>query len=66
MKAKNKKRGRPLESPLPRDTLINLRLNSREAECLQMYSWRYDVSMSEVIRQALMILSIIPENTVHK
>ena len=59
-----KKQGRPLESPLPRDVVINLRLNSLEDECLSSYAWRYDQSVSEVIRQALMVLSIIPTNPI--
>ena len=56
-----KKKGRPLASPLPRDNFVSLRLNSVEAKALNDYAWRYDMSMGEVIRQALMILSVIPE-----
>ena len=54
--------GRPLSSPEVRDNVIGLRLNDTEVRSLSNYGWRYDLSMSEVIRQSLMILSIIPDN----
>ena len=57
-----KLKGRPLESPLPRDQVITLRLNSKELESLNTYAFRYDQSISDVIRDALMILSVIPTN----
>ena len=56
------KKGRPLESPLPRDQIVTLRLNATELKSLQDYCERYDQSHSEVIRSALMILSVIPDN----
>lgn len=58
----SKKRGPKLQSPLVRDEVITLRLNKKEQECLNAYAWRYDQSVSDVIRQTLMILSIIPES----
>ena len=61
-KLMKKKMGRPLASPEPRGELCALRLNSTEFDCLNTYAWRYDQSVSDVIRQALMILSIIPES----
>ena len=64
MSTKKKRKGRPLSSPMPRDNLIGVRLNDKEVECLSSYAWRYDISLSEVIRQALEILSVIPENYV--
>ena len=54
--------GRPLESPLPRECQVTFRLNSRELECLEAYAFRYDQSVSDVIRDCLEILSIIPTN----
>ena len=60
--SKKRSRGRPLSSPLVRDQCVNIRLNSREFECLQNYTWRYDLSVSELIRQLLMIHSVIPDN----
>lgn len=56
------KLGRPLASPLPRDENVNIRLNSREKECLDLWCWRYDLSASECIRQLMMIHSVIPES----
>ena len=58
----SKRKGRPLSSPLPRDQVVTLRLNRKELECLEAYCFRYDTSFSETIRQALQILSVIPEN----
>ena len=57
-----KKRGRKLTSPEIRDNLITIRLNETELKCLTQYCWRYDVSMSETIRDALEILGILPVN----
>ena len=57
-----KKKGRPLATPQVRDNLVTIRLNSKELEALQMYAWRYDQSMSDVLRDSLMILSIIPDD----
>ena len=56
-----KKIGRPLETPFVRDKIITFRLNKREDECLSGWCERYDVSPSDVIRECLMILSVIPE-----
>ena len=56
------KKGRPLSSPLPRDQVVTLRLNTKEQECLDNYCYRYDISISEVIRQLLMLHSVIPDN----
>ena len=59
---KKKKLGRPLSSPLPRNNVVGLRLNDLELECLARYAWRYEASsLQDVIREALMILSVIPE-----
>lgn len=61
-----KKQGRPLESPEPRENLIAVRLNNTELEALNSFAWRYDTSVSDVIRDSLMLLSIIPDNPTHK
>ena len=58
------KMGRPLQSPLPRNDSVTIRLNETEMECLQRYCWRYDRSVSDVIRDALMVLSVIPDNPI--
>ena len=57
-----KKKGRPIESPMPRDSVIGIRMNDTEVKCLSDYAWRYEMSMSEVVRQSLELLSIIPVN----
>lgn len=57
-----KKLGRPLASPEPRENLVTIRLNSTELKALTDYSWRYDTSVSDVIRDSLMLLSVIPDN----
>jgi hypothetical protein len=62
MTKKKIKRGRPLASPEIRDQIFQLRLNETELQSLATFSWRYDKSMSEVVRDALMILSVIPES----
>ena len=56
------KKGRPLDSPLVRDQVVTVRLNSKEFTAIESYCYRYDVSISETIRQSLMVLSVIPEN----
>lgn len=58
----SKRKGRPRSSPLPRTEFISLRLNNLELKSLQDYCERYDLSHSEVIRSALMLLSVIPDN----
>ena len=58
---KKKKQGRPLVTPEPREHSVTIRLNSTELRCLESYVWRYDTSMSDVLRDSLMLLSIIPQ-----
>lgn len=63
MPQKNKKKkGRPLSTPLARGNVIGLRLNDVETRALANYAWRYDLSMSDVIRESLMILNVIPDS----
>ena len=57
-----KKKGRPLSSPEVRDNIVSLRLNSTELDALNQYCERYDTSTSVVIRDALMVLSVIPDD----
>ena len=57
---KNKK-GRPLDTPLVRDHVLGIRLNDQELKALSTYCWRYDKSYSEVIRDSLQLLSVIPD-----
>ena len=59
---KKNKKGRPRTTPQTRDNLVGVRLNDLELECLSRYAWRYEQSVSDVIRDALMLLSVIPEN----
>ena len=59
---KNKKKGRPLQSPEVRDNVLSLRLNSTELNALNIYCERYDTKASVVIRDALMVLSVIPSD----
>ena len=58
----SKKKGRPLDSPKVRDNIVSLRLNSTELDALSRYCFRYDTSASVVIRDALMVLSVIPDD----
>jgi len=57
-----KKKGRPLSSPEVRDNIVSIRLNSTELDALSRYCNRYDTSASDVIRDALMVLSVIPDD----
>jgi len=59
--SKNKK-GRPLSSPLVRDNIVTFRLNSKELDALNNWTWRYDVGISNTLRDLLMIHSIIPDS----
>lgn len=59
-----KKAGRPLDSPEPRDQKVDFRLNKTEYDCLTQWCWRYDMSVSDCIRDLMMIHSIIPENPI--
>ena len=56
------KLGRPLMSPEPRSTNVVFRLNPTEYKALESAAWRYDVSTSQIIRDALMVLGVIPDN----
>lgn len=53
-----KKRGRPLKGLGPLDCSISIRLSERERENLLHWCWRFDESPSDVVRDALRLLSI--------
>ena len=59
---KKKKKGRPLASPEVRDNIVAIRLNSTELDALNSYCFRYDTTYSVVLRDLLMIMSVIPDN----
>ena len=49
-------------SPEARCTNVVFRLNPTEYKALEQAAWRYDVSTSQIIRDALEVLGIIPTN----
>lgn len=53
-----KKRGRPLKQETPLEVQISIRLTDREAQNLAMYAWRHEMTMADVVRDALSVLSI--------
>lgn len=61
LKAKGKKLGRRLLREQPLTENLNVRLTPTDMEVLRNYCWRHDLSASHVIRDALAILSIIPD-----
>ena len=61
-KIKNpKKLGRRLSREQPLSEQLNVRLTSTDMEILRDYCFRYDVTASHVIRDALAILCIVPD-----
>ena len=58
----SKKLGRPLATPEPRDNSVTIRLNSKELKNLEDWCWRYDLSISDCLRDSLMILGVIPDD----
>jgi hypothetical protein len=54
----SRKKGRPLKGHAPLDVSLTIRLSEREAQNLAYYAFRHDMSMGDVIRDALDILSI--------
>jgi len=59
--AKKKKVGRPLRRHSPATEKLTVRLTEHEMETLRRYCWRHDLSASFVVRDALAILSVIPD-----
>ena len=56
------KKGRPSATPEVRENIVAIRLNSTELDALNSYCFRYDTSISDVLRDALMVLSVIPDD----
>ena len=64
MRNTKKKRGRKLASPQPRDNVVSVRFNDTELHALNTYCFRYDTSLSDVIRDALDVVGVIPTNPI--
>ena len=56
------KNGRPLSSPLLRQNRVDFRLNDVELNSLKSYAQRYEMSVSDVIRECLETLAVTPSN----
>jgi hypothetical protein len=52
------KLGRPLKGNEALSDSFTFRLSERECQCLRDYAWRHDQAPSDVIREALSLLSI--------
>ena len=55
---KQAKRGRPLKGAAPLNASISVRMTERERDNLLTWCWRYEESPSDVVREALRVLSI--------
>ena len=55
---KQLKRGRPLKGREALSDSFTFRLSERECQNLRDYAWRHDQAPSDVIREALSLLSI--------
>ena len=44
-----------------RDCYVGFKLTEAERDALNRYAWAYHRSVSEIIRESLMTLSVIPE-----
>lgn len=61
MMAGKNKVGRPLRRQAPSTEKLSVRLNENEMLVLRDYCWRYDVSASDVVRDALAVMGVIPD-----
>ena len=61
MAKKKNKVGRPLRRHSAATDKLSVRLTEHEMEVLRNYCWRHDLSASHVVRDALAILSVIPD-----
>jgi hypothetical protein len=52
--------GRPLKHQEVMDESVTFRLSEREKQVLKDYCWRYDMSPSDVVRDALRVLGVVP------
>ena len=59
--AKKKKVGRPLRRQSPAVEKLSVRLTTQEMLVLREYCWRFDMSPSDVVRNALAITGAIPD-----
>ena len=60
-KKKRKFKGRPPLRSVRSDYRLSVRLTPIEEVILKEYAWRYEQSPSDVVRNALAILGIIPD-----
>ena len=61
-KRRKKRVGRPqLPKGEQRSEYFTIRLTEHELESLRTHCWRYDISTGHCIREALKILSILPD-----
>lgn len=58
---KKKKLGRRLLREQPLSQHLNVRLTPSEMQVLRDYCWRYDCSASDIVRDSLAILGVIPD-----
>ena len=61
-----KRLGRPTTTPEARTNIVGVRLNDTELKAFTDWCFRYDISLSDCIREALTILSVIPDNPKQK
>ncbi len=59
-----KKVGRPCATVMPREEKITVRFNTHEINSLTGYAARYGKSVSDVVRESLEIMSVIPNTAV--
>ncbi len=50
--------GRPSRKDIPSTHHLTLRLTDAELEMINLYSWRYEQSKSEVVRMCLDVLGV--------
>ena len=60
MTSSHMKAGRPMRADDVSEKRVSFRLSPHEKEILDDYCWRYECSMSDVIRDALDILGVVP------
>ena len=53
--------GRPLKGPEPLTESFAFRLSEREKQILMDFAWRHDLSPSDIVRDALRVLGVIPD-----
>jgi hypothetical protein len=53
--------GRPLKGTEPLTESFAFRLSEREKQVLMDFAWRHDLSPSDIVRDSLRVLGIIPD-----